>query len=749
MSITNIFDTVVYHPTPDEPALIDRFPFSADLLGAVHNQLGRIKELVPSAEEIEIDSTWRIDRSCEDIPVIDYALRDLRDFLDICMQVRIPIGKADSKHVITVLLDPSLGPSETHQLKVSQRRIEITGADARGIMRAVFYLQKLMTQRQAPFLNRQRVIRKPAMPIRLYRSPVACFHQEATGLYDGEHYHGNILSKIAHHGFSGIWVKAWLRDLIEPVGGIEWEYQNQTEHREELKRLIDRAAEYGLSVYLHIQEPQGGHQDDAFWKNNQNLRGDFFEVRKQYALCSSIPEVKRYIEEGFYQLFKQLPELAGITLITASEYMSHCFSHVLNPDIEITFQHWPIYEVECPRCKRRSGPEVAAEIIDLTEKGIHRASPEADVIAWNWSWSQWEADPQLSILEKLSEKVSVMADCDRGGAFQIFGDTFINDEYSLTYPGPSERFMKTAAFQRNKHRTILAKVQISTTHEAGSLPHLPVMQSLLEKMQGLRDQNCKGGMFTWNFGCFTSILTKLAAEFYFDPVPEPDKILLNIAQCHYGPQASPEIVKAWACFSEGGKYYPRDATAVSLQPFNHGPAFPLFLEKKEDQSPLSWLDTAIENHRLSDWIQPPWTVRKRVRAFKELLKHWRKGIAILEKAEKCISPTNLHNYQRDLAVARAFGNMVSADINVTLFADLRDKYYDRQSERDTIINRMLRICRSHLELNDEMRELIRIDPRIGYHGEGHFMIISQQRLENTRGIIESLSKRLSRGLAGL
>jgi hypothetical protein len=35
-------------------------------------------------------------------------------------------------------------------------------------------------------------------------------------------------------------------------------------------------------------------------------------------------------------------------------------------------------------------------------------------------------------------------------------------------------------------------------------------------MDNLRKFNCLGGMFHMEFGCFTSIITELAEEFYFD-----------------------------------------------------------------------------------------------------------------------------------------------------------------------------------------------------------------------------------------
>ncbi|MFA7184275.1 MAG: hypothetical protein WC082_05245 [Victivallales bacterium] len=728
MSIKNIYDTVIPHPGPGEPPLFKRFPFSAELLGPYHNCCHRDKYLRKSRNETEIDSSWRIIKPEPENKVVNFAVNDFSQFLDICMKVRLNDAPAGGKAVILETA-PEIGPAESHKIEITDEFIKISGADAAGIMRGIFFLERLMLKREAPFLEKQTIHKTTALPLRLFRSPVASYYKETQGHYDGEHYHDNILAKIAHHGFSGIWVKAWLRDLIEPVG-FDWDCRDQKRKREDLERLIERASNYGLAVYLHMQEPWGAHEEDSFWKKNAHLRGDFFEPSHEYALCSSRPEVKEYLEQGFYQLFKRLPGLGGITMITASEHQSHCFSRVINPDMEISFEHWPIYEVTCPECRKRTPQEVAAEILNLAERGIHRAKPEAGVVAWNWSWSQWEEDPQAGVLRRLSEKVLVMSGFERGGKFKIFDDEFINDEYSLTYVGPSERFRKTAEFENGRNKPIAAKLQISTTHEAGALPHLPVMYSVAEKMRNLRKYNCAGGMFTWNFGCFTSIVTELAREFYFDPVKtDLEEILSGVAAGRYGTGAVPAILAAWKHFSDAGKFYPRDAWSLSFQPLNHGPAYPLFFENKNDQSPLSWQDSAMENHRLEDWIHPPWTVDKRLNAFRELLRHWEKGLASMAQAEADVSDLKRIDFLRDFAVAKAFKNMVLADINVTEFARLRGEYYsNKDCDRKKTIAEMKNICANHIELNDEMQALIETEPAIGYHVEAHCMLINREKL---------------------
>jgi hypothetical protein len=59
------------------------------------------------------------------------------------------------------------------------------------------------------------------------------------------------------------------------------------------------------------------------------------------------------------------------------------------------------------------------------------------------------------------------------------------------------------------------------------------------------------------------------------------KILSDIASRRYGKGAVADILNAWNYFSDAGKFYPRDAWSLAYQPFNHGPAYPLFFREKE------------------------------------------------------------------------------------------------------------------------------------------------------------------------
>jgi hypothetical protein len=51
-------------------------------------------------------------------------------------------------------------------------------------------------------------------------------------------------------------------------------------------------------------------------------------------------------------------------------------------------------------------------------------------------------------------------------------------------------------------------------------------------------------------------------------------------------------------------------------------------------------------------------------------------------------------------VAKAFRNMVECDIDVTLFATLRDEYH--KNKKVSILKKMRSLCKSHIVRNKEM-----------------------------------------------
>ena len=195
------------------------------------------------------------------------------------------------------------------------------------------------------------------------------------------------------HGFNGIWLRGAMRKFAKCSVFPEFG-EDADRILGELRRLCRRAARLGMKVFLYMNEPMGLDDDDLFWDEHPGVRGTACHFKPVSYLCSSTPEVKRYLRESCEYVFTQVPELAGVVLITASEYPSHCYCHTKRPGSAEQLEDMIEGGKVCPRCGPRTPQEVVGEIITLIRDGVKAANPDAEVIAWNWSWNMYEDDPQ-------------------------------------------------------------------------------------------------------------------------------------------------------------------------------------------------------------------------------------------------------------------------------------------------------------------------------------------------------------------
>ncbi len=97
-----------------------------------------------------------------------------------------------------------------------------------------------------------------------------------------------LLAEYARMGIKGVWLQGILYQLVhfpfdpELSAGYEIRIAN-------LKKLIERAAQYDIGIYLYLNEPRA--MNDTFFLKHPELRGtregDF------WAMCTSRPAVRQ------------------------------------------------------------------------------------------------------------------------------------------------------------------------------------------------------------------------------------------------------------------------------------------------------------------------------------------------------------------------------------------------------------------------------------------------------------------------
>ena len=150
------------------------------------------------------------------------------------------------------------------------------------------------------------------------------------------------LARLAEVGVDGVWLPGILRTLAP----FPWEPAVAARHAERLEglaRLVRRAAAHGMGVYLYLNEPRA--MPLSFFNRHAELRGGVAEGDFA-ALCTGEPGVRAWLRDAVAHVCRAVPDLAGLLTITASENLTHCWSHHRGQ--------------ECPRCRAHTGDPAGA-----------------------------------------------------------------------------------------------------------------------------------------------------------------------------------------------------------------------------------------------------------------------------------------------------------------------------------------------------------------------------------------------------
>ena len=365
-------------------------------------------------------------------------------------------------------------------------------------------------------------------------------------------YPEDYLKEIAKESYNGIWLRVILREIVSSTPFPEFGNKGK-EQLGALNKLVAKAGRFGIKVYLYLCEPRGFKAKDSFWQRHPEVKGQPAAFHASgsdglyFALCSSTTAVREYLEESSYNLFRQVPGLGGVFLITASEHHTHCYSHFPKPQkkhSDLNIEAWSKGKFFCPRCIGRQPTAVVAEIVRLINRGVKSAAPKAEVIAWTWSWSILERDPQKELIGLLPKDVILMSDWERGGQKKVCGKRYLLDEYSFSYPGPSPRFKKQIEIAKKRKMQVMAKIQIGTTHELASVPYLPLPHLLALKMQRLKKFQVDGYLGCWIFGGDVSPMSKLAGRMSQRPQVSSSKAIKELAKDEFGEKSAAAVIRA-------------------------------------------------------------------------------------------------------------------------------------------------------------------------------------------------------------
>lgn len=656
--------------------------------------------------EITIDSSWSIYTLSTTGNIEAFVDRFIQNHADVFgLQIQKLIEPA-CKHVITLDIspDPEL-PAESHKVEISQEYIKITSVDEAGLLRGLQWIEKEMESRKGPFIKRGEIKRRTRFDLRMIYTYFGIY---GDSLIEPEFdpYPEGLLSEMSKRGINAVWLQGVLYKLVP----FDWapELSSGWEKRiDSLKRLVKRAARYGIGVYLYLNEPRAIPFE--FFTKYPELKGS---IEGEFAaMCTSQKQVQDYLRNGVKRLFTEVDGLAGLFTITMSENLTNCHSRAYNG------------KIECPRCVKRSPEEVVAEVNRIISDAAHSVKPDARVICYAWAWKPEWGERVIELLPHNAEIMCVSEDAIPTSVAGIDGKVL---DYSMSVVGPGEIPRKYWNKAKSMGMKAIAKVQFNNTWECSAVPYLPVMDLVNQHIEKLAAEGVNGLMLSWTLGGYPSLNLDMASEYYWESESGAAESLDAIAVRKFGEKAAPLIASAWSHFSQAFQEFPFNIGVLYNAPQNFGPMNLLY----EKSTGYNATMIGFPYDDLTSWraIYPEDIFEEQL---EKLSSKWKEGIVILDKAKDIIDKSVQSDFEdlRNISLA-VYCHFRSTYLQV-FFIRLRNQLNDEKTEQERQSNakKIIEILDEEIEVAKVLYNIAARDSRIGYEASNHYYYTLQNLKE--------------------
>ena len=462
--------------------------------------------------------------------VIITAVRDFEDYLYTSMNIGVGVVKNQNADIIISLSnDLTEGNGYMgYRISVNKSSVIIEGHDERGVAQALYYIEDLLSLRKAPFLKTGVIERKALFSPRLSQSPFGMFEwpDEAFKL-------------LAHRGYDGVFL--WLKDT----------WKNKRDEYIDIRLLSERAAKYGLDLYIQLFAPHSVHPDE---ENAQefydNLYGKFFE---------RCPLLKGVQLVGEANNFKSRDPKVGLSPFSKN-YIDNIPTGKTSPG------WWPC--VDYPQW------------VNMIKNAVRKYNPNAKIIfsTYNWGWAP-EQD-RINLINSLPTDITLNITWDMFHKFKV-GDC-VEDicDYSLSFEGPGEYFLSEATAAKNRGIEFIANANTSgRTWDFGVVPYEPMPQQWIRRYNNIIKAHNELGLAgiyeNIHYAFQPSFIGDLEKHASFTQVEPLEKTLEKLLERDFGKQNLHTLLQATNLFSDAiREYIPTNEDQYGA--FRIGPAYPLW-----------------------------------------------------------------------------------------------------------------------------------------------------------------------------
>ena len=495
-----------------------------------------------------------------------------------------------------------------------------------------------------------------------------------------------LLKAYSSLGITGIWIHAVLRDFYPAEGAEEFSLGWETRLKN-LREIVERCTRYGLKLFLYFNEPRAMPME--FYEKFPSWGGWTLPDGSGRTMCTTRSgEVLSYLEKGMEFLFSQVKGLGGIFCIAMSESPTHCF--------------YANSREKCPFCSKVPGEKILADIYCAMERGMHRAAPEAEMLACDWAWRPFRQSTdnvpfKSAVLNLLPQRIIALSVSEWGKDLHIGRVNVYLKDYSLSQVGPGEEakgFWKHAASLGMERG---AKIQMNNSWEMAAVPFLPVPYLVQEHLQNLEKEGISDLVVSWTLGGYPGGNLPLLSS-----SPE------EIAQKLFSPFPAEKVCEAWRIFSESFRLFPfHNSSVLYRSPVNYGPKNLLYRHK------TSYCATMLgfPYDDLDSW-RGPYPQEVFLRQMDQLTLGWEKGLRILKSAPEKTGKEEKKALEEICNIAE------------TVYIHLRSTFLQAAfiAERSGEAGRevLKKYAEEELLLARRMHRLAALDSRLGFEASNHY-----------------------------
>ena len=508
----------------------------------------------------------------------------------------------------------------------------------------------------------------------------------------------SLLEEYQSKGVTGLFFHGLL-SALSPYPFDESLCEGYEARREKLNGLIARCKQYGIQVYLYLNEPRELPQT-AFGKY-----GHLIGRREKggACLCLTQKEAQEYLYNSVKDLLLAAPDLGGFMTITMSENPTHC-------------NYRP--NTNCPVCKNIPPENSAAQVNNIIMQAIRDSGTGAELIANLWGWSpfmDWTETQTFRGVELLDKDVSVLCvseydlDIEKGGVKSRIID------YSIGNIGPSEISKKTLQKAQEQGHKTYAKIQINNSWECSAVPYLPVFDLTYRHLQSLQKIGIENYLLTWTLGGYPSPVMDLIAKFTKEGAAFD---LRAWYQDVYGAQGE-QVHNAVEKFCQGFEEYPFSIDNLYYAPKSLGSAN--LWEEENSEKTSTMVCFAYDDYE--NWIKP-YPYDTYCAQYEKVLDCWQRGLDVLDGL----------SYTKEIEELRLFAKAAYLHLETDLL-QTQYSYCKKHGGKTEILPILLRAR----EGTEELLALVRQNACIGYETSNHYFYAQNNLLEKLINLNELIA----------